>query len=87
MSNVLEIIEIDRLAGVSGGQQTGRPPDNRTGMELAYDRAKACAVGAVAGQAIPIPAPPYVKAAIGCTAGVAEQVRQEGGMGRDQTNR
>ncbi len=88
MSNVLEIIDIDRLAAVSGGQQAPtRPPDNRTGMELAYDRAKACAVGAVAGQAIPIPAPPYVKAAIGCTAGVAEQVRQEGGFGRDQTNR
>jgi hypothetical protein len=89
MSNVLEIIEIDRLAGVSGGQQApgGRPPDTRTGAELLYDRAKACAVGAVAGQAIPIPAPPYVKAAMGCTAGVAEQVRQEGGFGRDQTRR
>jgi len=87
MSNVLQIIDLEQLAAVSGGQATSRPPDTRTGMELAYDRAKACAVGAVAGQAIPIPAPPYVKAAIGCTAGVAEQVRQEGGFGRDQTPR
>lgn len=83
----LEAIDLDLLDSASGGQAAQRPPDTRTGLELAYDRAKACAVGAVAGQAIPIPAPPSVKAAIGCTAGVAEQIRQEGGMGRDQTRR
>jgi hypothetical protein len=84
-SMTLEIIDLHQLAGVVGGQGTTPPtrqPDTRTGMEKTYDRVKACAVGAVAGQALPIPAPPYVKAAIGCTAGVAEQVRQEGGMGR-----
>jgi hypothetical protein len=87
MSETLDTIDLDQLDAAAGGQAQQRPPDTRTGMELAYDRVKACAVGAVAGQAIPIPAPPYVKAAIGCTAGVAEQVRQEGGMGRDQTAR
>ena len=87
MSEKLDSIDLDLLDAASGGQAQQRPPDTRTGLELTYDRAKACAVGAVAGQALPIPAPPYVKAAIGCTAGVAEQVRQEGGMGRDQTPR
>ncbi|HWM88097.1 MAG TPA: hypothetical protein VNO33_19725 [Kofleriaceae bacterium] len=89
MNYTFEVLDLDQLGAVVGGQAapTKRPPDTRTGMELAYDRAKACAVGAVAGQAIPIPAPPYVKAAMGCTAGVAEQVRQEGGFGRDQTRR
>jgi len=81
MTETLQTIDLDRLAVVTGGAgQTPRPPDTRSGLEKVYDRGKACAVGAVAGQALPIPAPPYVKAAIGCTAGVAEQVRQEGGM-------
>ncbi len=85
--STFDIIDLDQLCAVSGGQAApGRPPDNRSTMEKVYDRGKACAVGAVAGQAIPIPAPPYVKAAIGCTAGVAEQIRQEGGMGRRTTS-
>jgi hypothetical protein len=74
MSSSLSSILPADLATVSGGA------DNRSGLELAYDRGKACGIGAVAGQKLPIPAPPYVKAAIGCTLGVAEQVRQEGGM-------
>jgi hypothetical protein len=73
-STLLPILDTD-LSLVSGGA------DQRSGLELAYDRGKACAIGALAAQkAIPGPVPPYVKAAIGCTAGVAEQVRQEGGM-------
>jgi hypothetical protein len=82
MSEALQTLDFDQLGIVTGGQAQPpqRPPDTRSGLEKVYDRGKACAVGAVAGQALPIPAPPYVKAAIGCTAGVAEQVRQEGGM-------
>ncbi len=75
--SLLPLLDAD-LSLVSGGT------DKRSGLELAYDRGKACALGAVAAQAVPAPVPPHIKAGFGCVAGVAEQVRQEGGMNLGQ---
>jgi hypothetical protein len=75
MSQSIPSLSSIELEAVAGGAE------KRSGLELAYDRGKACVLGALGAQkAIPGPVPPYVKAAIGCTAGVAEQVRREGGF-------
>jgi hypothetical protein len=75
----LSSISVSDLSTIHGGV------DKRSGLEFVYDRVKACAIGALAGvKTIPGPMPAYVKAMMGCTAGVAEQVREEGGFNLDK---